>query len=134
MIPEWMANYPDIRGQIRLIRVTLGMGQEQLGRLINFSRRYIQRIESGPALPKIKTLKKIANALNAELKIMIIPRQNLMEFLDAKATQKAEQIVGLNKASSALELQTPSDEESKEQIETLKKEILEKRRSSLWES
>jgi transcriptional regulator with XRE-family HTH domain len=133
-VPEWLATYPDFKDQIKLIRETLGMSQEQLARLISCSSRYIQFIESGRAIPRISTLKKIANVLNAELKITIIPRQNLVEFLDAKATQKAGQIVGLSKASSALEIQTPSDEESKEQIETLKKEILEKRRSSLWES
>ena len=133
-IPKWLATYPDFKSQIKLIRSTLGMSQEQLARLIKFSPRYIRSIESGRAIPRISTLEKIASVLNAELKITIIPRQNLMEFLEAKATQKAEQIVGLSKASSALEIQTPSDEESKGQIETLKKEILEKRRSSLWES
>jgi len=134
MMPEWLADYPDLRSQIKLIRETLGMSQAQLGKLTHFSWRHIQRIESGPAHPKISTLEKIANALNAELKIMLIPRQNLTEFLDAKATQKAKQIVGLSKASSALEIQSPSDEETREQIEATKKEILEKRRGSLWET
>jgi len=133
-LPEWLDNYPDFKDQIKLIRETLGMSQEQLGKHVGLSPRAVQFIESGSKMPKITTLEKIAKALNAELKIFLVPRQNLTEFLDAKATQKAKQIISLSKTSSALEIQTPSDEETKEQIEAIKKEILEKRRGRLWES
>jgi hypothetical protein len=55
-----------------------------------------------------------------------------MEFLDEKARKKAEQLVRLTETSSTLEIQSPSKEESQEQIEKLKNEILERRRDSLW--
>ncbi|HUU38020.1 MAG TPA: helix-turn-helix transcriptional regulator, partial [Candidatus Desulfaltia sp.] len=131
--PEWLASYPDFKDQIKLLRETLGMTQEQLGRLVNRSLRSIQLIESGSAMPRITTLYKIANALNAELQIALIPRQSIIEFLNEKASQKARQLVSLSKTSSALEIQAPSDEESKEQIEAMKRDILEKRRYSLWD-
>lgn len=132
-LPEWLADYPDFKGQIKLLRETLGMTQEQLGKMVNRSLRSIQQIESGDAMPKISTLYKIADALNTELKIALIPRQNITKFLDKKASKKAELLVKLNKVSSALEIQSPSEEESKVQIESLKREILEKKRDSLWD-
>jgi transcriptional regulator with XRE-family HTH domain len=131
-LPEWLSDYPDFKDQIKLLRETLGMTQEQLGKMVSRSLRSIQQIESGDAMPKISTLYRIADALNAELKIALIPRQNIIEFLDKKASKKAEQLVKINKKSAALEIQSPSEEESKVQVESLKREILEKKRDSLW--
>jgi len=131
-LPDWLSNYPDFKDQIKLLRETLGMTQDQLGKMVNRSLRSIQQIESGDATPKISTLYKIANALNAELKIALIPHQNIIEFLDKKASIKAEQLVKLSKTSSTLEIQSPSEEETKAQVESLKREILDKKRDSLW--
>jgi len=131
-LPEWLSNYPDFKDQIKLLRETLGMTQEQLGKKVNRSIRSIQQIESGEANPRISTLYKIAKALNTELKIALIPRKSIIKFLDEKATKKAEQLVKLTETSSTLEIQSPSKEESKVQVEKLKREILEKRRDSLW--
>jgi len=132
VLPAWLSNYPDFKDQIKLLREILGMTQEQLAKMVNRSLRSIQQIESGEARPKISTLYRIANALNTELKITLIPRQNIMKFLDEKARKKAEQIVRLNETSSTLEIQPPSKEESQKQIEKLKNEILERRRDSIW--
>jgi len=131
-LPEWLSNYPDFKDQIKLLRETLGMTQEQLGKKVNRSLRSIQQIESGEAKPKISTLYKIAEALNTELKISLIPRKNIIEFLNEKATKKAGQLVKLTESSSALEIQVPSKEERRVQIGELRREILEKRRYSLW--
>jgi transcriptional regulator with XRE-family HTH domain len=131
-LPEWLSDYPYFKDQIKLLRETLGMTQEQLAKMVNRSLRSIQQIESGEAMPKISTLYKIANALNAELKIALVPRQNIIEFLDEKASKKAKKLVKFNMTSSALELQAPSEEQSKMQIESLKREILEKKRNILW--
>jgi len=131
-LPDWLFNYPDFKDQIKILRETLGMTQEQLGKMVNISLRSIQNIESGHAMPKITTLYKIANALNTELKMTLIPRQDIIEFLDEKTSKKAKQLVKLSKTSSALEIQPPSEEESEAQVERLKREILEKKRDSLW--
>jgi len=61
-LPAWLSNYPDFKDQIKLLRETLGMTQEQLGKMVNRSLRSIQQIESGEANPKISTLYKIATA------------------------------------------------------------------------
>ncbi len=131
-LPEWMANFPSFQNQIKSIRKTLGMTQEQLGKLVNRKLRSIQKIEAGHVAPKISTLTHIANALNSELKIMLIPRQDIDTFIKSKASIKAEELVKMSKTSSALEIQAPSGEEVQEQIEEMKKEILEKKRDILW--
>ncbi len=131
-VPKWLLNYPIFKDQIKILRETLGMTQEQLANKVNRSLRSIQQIESGDAMPKISNLYKIADALNAELKISLVPRKNIIKYLDEKATKKAKQMVKINRASSAIEVQAPSENASKVQIENLKKEIIDKKRDSLW--
>ena len=131
-LPEWLQNYPEFKDQIRAIREALGMTQAQLADKVGRSLRSIQQIELGEAMPKITTLQKIAAALNTELKISLIPRQDIMGYLDNLANKKSEELIHISKSSSTLEIQTPSETESKRQIENLKNEILQKRRSLLW--
>jgi len=131
-LPEWLQNYPDFKDQIKVIRETLGMTQDQLSIKVGRSSRSIQQIENGEAMPKITALKKIAEALNTELKISLIPRRNILDLLEDLANKKAKELINISKASSTLEVQTPSKTESKRQIENLKNEILQKRRSILW--
>ena len=45
----------------------------------------------------------------------------LVDFLNEKASIKAEKLVKLNKTSSALEVQSPSEDEAEEQVEMLKR-------------
>jgi len=131
-LPTWLAHYPPFKDQIKLLRETLGMTQEQLANKVNRSRRSIQQIERGESAPRISTLHKIAEALNTELKIALVPRQNLVDFINDKASEKAKQLIKLNETSSLLELQPPSEEEREIQVEKLSREIREKRRNYLW--
>jgi transcriptional regulator with XRE-family HTH domain len=132
--PGWLDDFPDCKEQIKIMRETVGMTQEQLGKRVGRSQRAISNIENGSAIPTIRLLNSIADALNAELKICLVPKKRITEFLDEKSTQKAKELIRLTQRSSALEVQAPSDEEILRQIEMLKREILEKRRSTLWET
>jgi len=131
-LPEWLKNYPEFKYQIKAIREALGMTQEQLADKVGRSLRSIQQIEMGEAMPKITSLRKIAAALNTELKIALIPRRDIKDYLETLANKKSEELINISKSSSTLEIQTPSEKESKRQIENLKNEILQKRRSILW--
>lgn len=131
-LPGWILNYPDFKDQIKALREALGMTQEQLAFMVNRSFRSIQQIENGEAMPKITTLQKISNALNTELQILLIPRLNIIDFLNDLADKKAAELINISKNSSTLEIQTPSKRESKRQKENLKNEIIKKRRSILW--
>jgi DNA-binding XRE family transcriptional regulator len=81
---DWLSNYPEYKDQIKIIRKALGLTQEQLARKIDHTPRSIRTIENGEALPKITTLQKIADALNAELIISLIPEKDISEFLKEK--------------------------------------------------
>jgi len=131
-VPEWLQNYPEFRYQIKTLREALGMTQKQLSFKVKRTIRSIRQIENGEAIPKITTLKKIAEALNSELTISLIPRQNIIDLLDNLAKNKAKELISISEVSSTLEVQSPSKTESKRQIENLKNEILKKRRSILW--
>lgn len=53
---------------LKFFRVFRGLGQEDLARAIKVSTRHIQRLESGDAVPCLKTLFNIAEALNIDIR------------------------------------------------------------------
>jgi transcriptional regulator with XRE-family HTH domain len=69
-----LSNHPDYKDQVRILREFLGLTQEQLAKMVDRTPRSIRTIENGEAFPRISTLHKIAEALNAELKIALIPK------------------------------------------------------------
>ena len=109
------------------------MTQTQLGKRTNRSLRSIQQIESGDAMPRLKTLESIANSMNAELKIFLIPKLELEEYLKKRANTIAQQILGPIETSAGLEIQLPSKIEKEYQTNKLVTELLEKHRNRLWE-
>ena len=71
-----MYNYDDdmpqkiVGRQIRLLRKRVKMTQSVLASKANMEESALQRIEAGRTNPTIKTLFKISNALNVELKVL----------------------------------------------------------------
>ena len=71
-----MYNYDDdmpqkiVGRQIRLLRKRVKMTQSVLASKANMEESALQRIEAGKTNPTIKTLFKISNALNVELKVL----------------------------------------------------------------
>ncbi len=51
-------------------RLASGLTQEQLAKKIGTNQAAISRLENGEANPRLSTLKKLANALNAEFKVI----------------------------------------------------------------
>jgi transcriptional regulator with XRE-family HTH domain len=66
----------DYKAQIKNLRESLGMTQEQLAARVDRTPRAIRQVENGEAFPRISTLGKIAEALNAELIISLVPKEN----------------------------------------------------------
>jgi transcriptional regulator with XRE-family HTH domain len=64
----------DYRSRIKTLRESLGMTQEQLAEKVGRTTRAIRQVENGEAFPRISTLGKIAEALNAELIISLISK------------------------------------------------------------
>lgn len=74
---EYEALEPEYQLASALIRLRLakGLTQEELARLLGTKQESIARLESGNSLPSLSTVKKLANALDAELEIHLRPRQ-----------------------------------------------------------
>ena len=129
----WIHAYLSLTKQIKIIRKSLGMTQKQLAKKVGSSQESIARLEAGLVEPNIKTLKKISEALEADLQILVVPKQKILKILEEKAEQKAKEIISFSANSSALEQQNPSKQILKRQLLSLKAEIIEKKRSSLWD-
>ncbi|MCJ7471904.1 MAG: helix-turn-helix transcriptional regulator [Actinobacteria bacterium] len=65
--------YQVIRQVIEL-RKTLDLSQQELAKRINDKQSNIARLENGNANPSIEKLTRLAEGLNAELEIKLIPR------------------------------------------------------------
>ncbi|MDQ1351216.1 MAG: Helix-turn-helix protein [Acidobacteriota bacterium] len=90
-IREWLSQYPGYKEQIKGIRESLGMTQEQLARVVDRTPRAIRTIENGEAFPRISTLQGIADALDAELNIFLVPRKGIPLTLNKKEKAKSNQ-------------------------------------------
>lgn len=68
---------PEYKFAATLIRLRLakGLTQEDLARMLNTKQESIARLESGGSLPSLSTMKKVANALGADLEINLRPKQ-----------------------------------------------------------
>ena len=101
-----LANYPDYKDQIKILREALGMTQEQLAEKVDRTPRSIRQVENGEAFPRLTTLEKIAAALNAELKVSLIPKEDISGFLDKNMEQKEDN------AGPTFEIQPPANDNS----------------------
>ncbi|MQL53814.1 helix-turn-helix domain-containing protein [Desulfofundulus thermobenzoicus] len=63
--------YSAIGKRIREARYKLGLTQEDLGRRAQLHYSYIGQVERGNKLPSLKTLQKIASALNIRLEVLL---------------------------------------------------------------
>ncbi|MBF8265144.1 MAG: transcriptional regulator, XRE family [Dehalococcoidia bacterium] len=79
--PEFRKEYESLEPEYQLaaalirLRLAKGLTQEQLASLLNTKQESIARLEGGSSLPSLSTVKRIANALDAELEIRLRPRR-----------------------------------------------------------
>ena len=66
--------FAQIAGQVADRRRELGLSQAQLAELVDTTQSAIARLESGGRPPRIDTLLRIANALDCDLKVDLVPR------------------------------------------------------------
>ncbi len=60
-----------IGAKIRSLRRQLGLTQEQLGERASIHYSYVGQVERGDKMPSLRTLKKIASALNTDLRYLL---------------------------------------------------------------
>lgn len=133
IIPVWLRNSIPLGKQLCMLRSALGISQEQLAKKMETGQRAIVRLEKEETDPQISTLKRIAESLNCELMIRLVPKIDIEKLLKEKAKSKAEKLVKMSIASANIELQKPSKSTTQSEINRLTEEILHKKRSSLWE-
>jgi transcriptional regulator with XRE-family HTH domain len=67
--------FAQIAGQVADRRKELGLSQADLAALVGTTQSAIARLESGGRPPRIDTLLRIANALDADLHIELLDRE-----------------------------------------------------------
>lgn len=123
-----------IGDQIRTIREALGMTQTQLAARSGLTQSMIAGIEKGGRNnPGFATIHKLAEALNCDFISQVNPKKDIPVFLEEQSDYLARKIVSISSGSSAIELQSPSQKIIEEQILEIKKDLLGKHKSALWQ-
>jgi|SRR5665213_87028 len=121
-------------GWVRSIRKSLGMSMRSFSRRIGFkepaSVKELERNERAGTIT-LQTLKRAAEAIDADFVYAIIPRQNLREMIAARARAVACQRLSPIVKSMALEDQGLTTAQLDRQIDELARE-LERRPGMLW--
>ena len=118
---------------IALIRVQLGMSQRALAGRAAIPQSTISNIESGRLQPNVSTLHKILNALECDLLITAVPRDNLETIRKNQAMAKAKRKIQYLQGTMSLEMQEPDQKLLEELIHEEIKNLLESSGPQLWE-
>jgi len=132
-MPDWLRPV-SIGSQIRQIREAMGMTQLQLAERSNLQQSVIAEIEGGKRTDLcLTTIARLAGGLNCQSVVQIVPQKQIHDLVEEKSTELARKIVAVSSGSSAIELQTPKQSVIRKEINEVKRDILEKHRSSLWQ-
>ncbi len=132
-MPAWLKSLP-LGVQIRQIREALGMTQQQLAERSDLTQSIIAEIESGKRKDLcLTTIARLAEGLNCQPVVQMVPLKKIPALIDEKSTELARKIVAASSGSFAIELQMPNRNVISNEIKELKKDILERRMSSLWQ-
>jgi transcriptional regulator with XRE-family HTH domain len=83
--PEFRAEYESLEPEYKLastiirLRLAKGLTQEQLAKFLNTKQESIARLESGGSLPSLSTVKRVAEALDADVEIIVKPKRYHVE-------------------------------------------------------
>jgi transcriptional regulator with XRE-family HTH domain len=78
--PEFVKEYNALETEYKLaanmirLRLAKGLTQEDLAKMLNTKQESIARLENGGSLPSLSTMKKLAEALDADLEINLRPK------------------------------------------------------------
>lgn len=74
--PEFVAELEKLEPgyQVARLRIKLGLTQTQLAEMVGTKQPSIARLENGEGSPSLSFLEKVAEALGAEVKVHLIPK------------------------------------------------------------
>ena len=126
---------PPRGGWIKAVRDAIGMTTRQFAARLGLAQPTVVNAEKNEAAGTItlSQLKRLAAALDCELRYVLVPRMPLAERVNVQAERKARERVANIAHSMALEAQSTDSEFERRQIAEVKDELLRGRRSRLWE-
>jgi predicted DNA-binding mobile mystery protein A len=124
------------KGWIRVIRDALGMTGEQLAVRLNSTKQRVMRIEQEERLGGVtlKTLRKVAKALNCTFVYGFVPYEgSLEETVQKQAEDMAQRQASRANQMMRLEDQELSDKEKAKSLKALISDITDSMPKSLWD-
>ena len=123
------------RGWIKAIRESLGMTTRQFAKRIGIVQSRAVDIEKAEVKGSITldSMERAARALDCELVYALVPRNPLETMVEERATRIAKRRLKQAAHSMALEDQSVTEEDKKEQIKELERQLTQKSGSALWE-
>ncbi|HAS10302.1 MAG TPA: mobile mystery protein A [Acidimicrobiaceae bacterium] len=123
---------PPRSGWIRAIRDALGMSTRELARRADLSAARISQIEKAERDRSLTlaNLERIADALGCRVEYVLVPHQPLDDIVWQQARQKAAEEVASVDHTMALEDQRPEVESTRQRIDELARQLVDKR--GLW--
>ena len=120
-------------GWIKALRQSLGLSAAALGRRLRVKQQSATELEDSERAGTITlaSLRRAADALDADLIYALIPRRKLRDTIATRARQVAQERLAPIAHSMRLEAQGLSEKEVAEQIEELARD-LERRPRDLW--
>lgn len=120
-------------GWIKALRHALGMSSAAFGRRLGVTQQTALEFEMGERAGTLTlaSLRRAAEALDADLVFALVPRRNVRDAITARARELARERVLPVAHSMRLEAQGLSKKETEEQIDELARE-LERRPRDLW--
>lgn len=122
-----------VKGWIHAIRTALGMSATVLAQRLGVRHSTVLAYEKAELSGRIQidTLRRVADALDAELLVVLVPRQPIGDTLRARAREIAQQEVRATVQSMRLEGQEVAAAETKDQLDLLVENLV-REPKNLW--
>lgn len=121
-------------GWIRTLREALGMSATQLANRLGVTKQGVGAIERAEREGRItfSTYKKVAEALDCDVRVTVVPRRPLENIVREQAFKAASQIVERSQLYMKLEDQGTDKEFRHQEIERLAEEMIRTGNSRIW--
>lgn len=135
-LSDFKGIYRPKEGWIRVLRKALGMSSPQLAARLNISKSQASQMERMEVEDRItlKQLRRVAEALDCELKYALVPKESLEGIIEHQAEQKSTSLIMKTDSQMKLEDQGLSPEKLKQLINSEKDRLIREMPRDLWES
>ncbi|MBN2456316.1 MAG: mobile mystery protein A [Sedimentisphaerales bacterium] len=122
------------KGWIRAVRDALGMTGEQLAKRLKVNKQRVARIEQDERFGRVtlKTLKRVAEALDCILVYGFVPEESLEQTIKNQARRIAQKRISRSNQMMRLEQQELGEKEKEKVLENLISDITNTMPKSLW--